>query len=279
MEIYWLKEKHLQEIVIEGYREDWLIDIFELEAIFKKYPHLSFGAFENGHLVGFIMGYTHDKTAWISNFLVKQNYRNRGFGKRLFETLLSTLLRDKKTIYLNASLDIVSFYESFGFKEQIDIVRLSYEPQDIKFKFSNKDAKELEKTDFQSMMLRSDKRVFKEDREDFLKDFLYSKSSLRLSTKNGFNHSRVIDSKYVFLGPFEIRDGAYLDLERLLRGVIFHRGFKKIFVDVPDLEHITSLYKNYNFEIVSKNRQMCLGEPIDIIYDDIYGFASARTCG
>lgn len=279
MDIYWLKEKYLDDIMLEGENEDWLVDRFELELILKSYPYLNYVMVDNGFFVGAIMGYKQDKTAWISNFLVKDSYRKNGYGKRLFETLLNAL-NQEESIYLNAEESMVSFYQKYGFKVVMPIVRMCYTQQEINFKFSTKDAQELEKTNLEANLYRLDKKVFKENREEFLNEITSHKTSLRLFSRNGFNHSRVINSKYVFLGPFEALDGAYLDLERLLRGVIFLRGTKKkIYVDVPEIENIISLYKSYNFEVVSKTYQMVLGTKINVAYENIFGFATTGTCG
>jgi GNAT superfamily N-acetyltransferase len=279
MDIYWLKDSDLDEIVKEGEKENWLMDRFELEYIHSRYPELCYGIYDDSTLCGSIMGYRQERTAWISNFLIKENYRQQGFGRRLFETLLTALNREE-SIYLNAEESAIKFYQRYGFRVVIPIVRMYYKQQEMKFKFSTKDAQELEKTNLAGNLYKLDRKVFKENRSEFLQDITSHKSSLKLYSKNGFNHSRVINSKYVFLGPFEALDGAYLDLEKLLRGVIFLRGMKKgIYVDVPDIDNITSLYKSYNFEVVSRTYQMVLGTRVNIAYDNIFGFSTTGTCG
>lgn len=108
------------------------------EVIFKHriidYPEkIAIGAFDNGKLVGFIIGKTkatplYNHLGWISLIYVKRNYRNRGIGSRLL-LLLEEKFRDKEEIIVGKDYDNIfpgiptdfdnltdSFFEKHGYQ-------------------------------------------------------------------------------------------------------------------------------------------------------------------
>jgi len=278
--IKWLRKVDLEEMVLIGHDEGWLIDLFELERIQARFPHLCYGLYHENHLIGAITGYIHQKSAWIGNFIVRPENRHKGYGRRLFETLLKALETEKKSLYLNAAEPMVPFYRSFGFETVMDIARVENGGRVPPFNFTSTQGKELERVGAEAIILKTDQAIFKENRAVFLTEDMPHKSSLRLVTDNGFLHSRVIGSRNVFIGPWETINGAYMDAEKMLRGVLYYRGLKNIVADVPAAsKEIMELYRMYNFETVSTTYQMCKGEPIPFRYDSIYAFGSTGVCG
>ena len=68
-------------------------------------------------------------------------------------------------------------------------------------------------------------------------------------------------------------DEAFLDAEKLLRGVIYHRGLKNLISFIPEsISEIVDLYKSYNFEFKSGYKLMYKNKKPDIKLDSIYGF-------
>jgi len=57
-----------------------------------------------------------------------------------------------------------------------------------------------------------------------------------------------------------------------MRGVIYHRGLKKIIAFIPsDVEEITNLYQTYKFEITDGYELMYLNDKPNINIEMIYG--------
>lgn len=276
----WLRRVDLEELERFEVDEGWIVDRFELEKILERFPYLCYGAYDGNIFVGAVIGYLHQRSGWISNFIVKPSYRNRGIGSRLFKTLFRAMKFERESIYLNSTESMERFYEKFGFKRTIEVGRFSLK-QMPKFKFNPSHMRYLERIDFDSIAKKIDSRIFREDRGAFLFEDMPHKNSLKLATENGFAHSKVVGvDSVVFLGPFEVKSGAYLDAEKLIRATLYFRGFKKVYADIPTKESdITSLFQNYNFEQVSKNYQMVYGEAESIKYSEIYSFASAGVCG
>ncbi len=278
MTIKWLREQDIDELVLLVRLENWIADKHQLMTIYKRFPHLCYGAYDGDFFVGAIMGYTHLHSAWINNFFVKSNYRKQGVGKRLFKTLLRALELEEKVIYLVANQEVEKFYSSFGFNRVIEIGRVFRESKEINFKFNSNYAKELQKDSFK-LIYTLDNQIYKDDRTTYLKEDLIAHSSLILATQNGFLHSKMVFSS-LFIGPFLVKVGAYMDAERLLRGVLYKRGLKNIYADIPlHSKEMENLYKHYGFSIINRTSLMVLGDGLKINFDAIYGFGSAGICG
>lgn len=278
--IRWLAAKDLDALAAMAIEEGWIVDLFELQKIRERFGHLFYGAYEEDRLIGAISGYLHDKSGWIGNFIVHADRRGEGVGRRLFETLLRAIRMERETIYLNAAPQVASFYQSYGFLRKTVIGRYVNAGSVPPFVFTNQHAKELQTVQPQAVIKELDFEAFGEDRMTFLTFDLPHKSSLVLTSENGFCHSRIVNSRSVFVGPWIVRSGAFLDAEKMMRGLLYFRGLKKIYADIPEeVEEIRSLYKSYRFEKVGETIQMCLGEPLEFKYDDIYAFASTGTCG
>jgi GNAT superfamily N-acetyltransferase len=275
IKIVWFSEKTVPEFVAMAQKEGWLIDEFELVNTIRRFPTASFAAFVDGKLAGGITVYFHEKSAWIGNFLVFDEYRKQGIGKRLFETALKAA-NERPTVYLNANPLLKKFYKSYGFSECIEVIRLKSKKELSARNFSG--FGETEEKGLPPISLKLDAEFFHEDRGVFFLEDMNSKSSIYFSTQNGFLHSRMIGG-YAFVGPFEVRSGAYLDAERMFREFLHFRGMKEIFVDVPKIDEIVSFFIGYGFEEVGRTMQMAKGDGLKTAYENIYSFASAGSLG
>ena len=64
---------------------------------------------------------------------------------------------------------------------------------------------------------------------------------------------------------------AFLDAEKLLRGVLYYRGLKKIYGFAPIQEkEIVDLYQSYKFEINGDFKLMYLKDKPNIVLDNLY---------
>jgi predicted GNAT family N-acyltransferase len=276
--VCWLKDEDIEKLVLLGQKEGWVICDEEILKAKHRFSHLCYGAYDKHRFVGGITGYLHEKSAWIGNFIVDEEYRGKGYGKYLFETALRALLLERQTIYLHASTDAVSFYERYGFAQVVEVSRLLYEGGDIHEK-EKSFLKDYQRDDFESIVCSYDKKFFMEDRKEFLHEDMLSKSSLVLSCENGFCHSKAV-GKDIMVGGWEMMEGAYLDAERMLRTVISIRGQKNIYADVPNSNSdVISIYENYGFKKVGKSTVMVYGRPLPVQYDNVFAFSSLGSKG
>jgi hypothetical protein len=109
---------------------------------------------------------------------------------------------------------------------------------------------------------------------DFLLDEMERNSSLKFTLPNSFQHSSVVNSRTVYLGPWQVREGFADEAEKMMRGVLYFRGLKKVYADVPMVNtKAVELFKKYHFEKKASFVHMSLGTEDRVKFDNIYAFS------
>ncbi|MDR1911719.1 MAG: GNAT family N-acetyltransferase [Helicobacteraceae bacterium] len=278
MLIRWLNETDLNAVARWGENEGWFVDTSELEKIRTRFFYLSFGAFDGDFLLGAIMGYAHEKTAWLCNFIVDKELRKKGIGARLFDRAFEAIVAEKPTQKLFAEPNMAAFYERYGFKEEGVCGRFVLRGGS---KAPSLGAERLRKLETKNVgdLLKYGSIAFGEERSAFVKEDMLFANSLILASQNAVMHSRVI-GKNVFAGPFLVREAAYSDAEFLIRGAIAIRGLKSIAIDLP-MENVEAarIFKMYGFEQKGETIRMFRGDRLREKSDMIYCYATAGSHG
>ena len=263
-----------REVVALADEVGWLLDAYHLKILHDYTPHLCYGAYENGQLVGVITSVVFEKSAMIKYFMVKQSHQRQGVGRRLLETLLSALGNDRETLYTHAPFELIPFFKRYGFTQTMVVARYINAGKVPPFNFTNAHAKELDSVDFDKVMKEIDYETFGEVRTPFLFDEMERKSSLKLATPNGYQHSSVVGTRHVYVGPWQVRSGAYADAEKMMRGLLYFRGLKKVIADIPyEVEEVRKLYEKYHFKSQSTMAHMIKGKRPDLKFENIYSFS------
>jgi len=274
MFIGWLKFADVSEIVKISEDIGWLLDGYHVKLMMMHSPHLCYGAYNDGKIVGVIMAVEFEKSAMIKYFMVKKEYQQQGIGRRMFETLFSTLKAEYETIYIHANLSLVDFFTNYGFESKMEVGRFINVGKVPPFNFTNAHAKELDGSNFESIIAKIDKETFHENRMDFLIDEMERTSSLKLALQNGFQHSSVVNARSVYLGPWQVRKGFEEEAEKMMRGVLYFRGLKKVIADVPlNVQHVVDLYKRYHFQSKQSFSHMVYGKDNNVDFENIYAFS------
>jgi len=278
MLVCWLRDKDDGRLVSMSMEEGWIISMEEIAKTRARFANLCYGAYDGDELIGGVTGYLHEKSAWIGNLIIKSDFRGRGIGRKLLETILKALSTERRIIYLHSAMNATKFYEKLGFKAVTDVVRYRYEANEHCEKEKSFLA-EYQRSDTRAILQTFDRNFFAEDRTEFLLEDMSSKSSLFLSCQNGFCHSKAV-GKDIVIGAWEMVGGAYLDAEKMLRTTISIRGQKNIYADLPENNlDVKAIYENYGFKQVGKTRVMALGEPLKVKYENIFAFASLGSKG
>jgi len=274
MFIGWLKFVDVSQVVNIAEDVGWLADGYHIKLMIMHSPHLCYGAYIDGELVGAIMAIEFERSAMIKYFMVKKAYQKQGIGKRLFETLFGVLDNEYKNIYLHANPNLVPFFQKYGFEEKMRVGRFVNVGKVPPFNFTNAHAKELDGDNFESVISHIDKETFNENRMEFLLDEMERNSSLKFTLPNGFQHSSVVNARHVYLGPWQVRNGHEEEAEKMMRGVLYFRGLKKVVADIPlGVEHIVDLYKRYHFQSKQQFVHMSRGKEHNILFENIYAFS------
>lgn len=274
MFIGWLKPLDFKEVVAIADQVGWLLDAYHLKILHDYTPHLCYGAYENDELVGVITSVVFEKSAMIKYFMVKASHQRKGIGRRLLETLLNALGNERETLYTHAPFELIPFFKSYGFSQTMVVGRYINAGKVPPFNFTNAHAKELDSVDFEKVMKIIDHETFHEVRTPFLFDEMERKSSLKLATPNGFQHSSVVGARHVYLGPWQVRSGAYMDAEKMMRGLLYFRGLKKVIADIPyEIPEVRELYEKYHFKCESTMAHMIKGKDPRLKFENIYSFS------
>ncbi|WP_345991811.1 GNAT family N-acetyltransferase [Sulfurimonas sp. HSL-1716] len=273
MFIGWLKFIDVAEFVSMSEEVGWLLDGYHVKLMMMHSPHLCYGAYDNGKLVGAVMAIEFEHSAMIKYFMVKPSYQKQGIGRRLFETLLGAV-NEYDCLYIHANPDLVDFFKGYGFEEKMQVGRYINVGKVPPFNFTNAHAKELDGSNFEAVISAIDKETFHENRMDFLLDEMDRNSSLKLTLPNGFQHSSIVNARNVYLGPWQVRAGHEDEAEKMMRGVLYFRGLKRVVADVPlGIKHVVDLYEKYHFQSKQRFVHMSRGVTTEIDFENIYAFS------
>lgn len=244
--------------------------LFELELLKKTYeafPQYCFAAYDNGKIVGVISAYEFDKHIYINVINAMKAHQD------ILTRLIKLLIQNARTmdIYVLIEKDLASYVEAFNFKEHSLFIKFVHSGEAVAFNFSNSIAKQVSGEDYESVSKRIDREVFLDNREEYLKKDCSFSNSLKLSTQTGFLHSYVVNKRNIRVSPWLMQSESYLDAEKLLRGVLYYRGLKKIFAYAPKgVNEITELYESYKFKKDSVYKFMYLGEKPHLKLENLY---------
>jgi len=274
MFIGWLKFADVAELTKIAEETGWLLDGYHVKLIMMHAPHLCYGAYEDGVLVGAVMAIEFETSAMIKYFMVRPSHQKQGIGRRLFETLFGVLQNDHPSLYLHANPKLERFFEGYGFKTSMEVGRYLNVGKVPPYSFTNAQAKELDSGNFDATIRKIDYETFGEDRMLFMIDEMERNSSLKFALPNSFQHSSVINARGVYLGPWQCREGSEEEAEKMMRGVLYFRGLKKVMADIPmGNANAVSLYERYHFQNKGTFLHMTYGEPRDVKFENIYAFS------
>lgn len=274
MFIGWLKYADVAELTKIAEETGWLLDGYHVKLMMMHAPHLCYGAYDDGVLVGAVMAIPFESSAMIKYFMVKPSHQKQGIGRRLFDTLFGVLTNEHPSLYLHANPQLKGFFEGYGFNAIMEVGRFLNVGKVPPFSFTNAQAKELDSGNFDATIRRIDYETFGEDRMGFMLDEMERNSSLKFALPNSFQHSSVINARGVYLGPWQCRDGFEEEAEKMMQGVLYFRGLKKVLADVPlGNDKAVALFEKYHFQQKGTFVHMAYGEPRNVKFQNIYAFS------
>lgn len=274
MYIGWLKYVDVPELLKIAEETGWLVDGYHVKLMMMHAPHLCYGAYDDGVLIGAVLAIEYEVSAMIKYFMVKPSYQKQGIGKRLFTTLFGVLKNEHPSIYLHANPQLKSFFEKSGFVSVMEVGRFLNVGKVPPFSFTNAQAKELDGGNFDAIIRKIDFETFGENRINFMLDEMERNSSLKFALPNSFQHSSVINVRGVYLGPWQCREGFEEEAEKMMQGVLYFRGLKKVLADVPlGNTKAVDLYERYHFQQKGAFLHMVYGVDRHVKFENIYAFS------
>lgn len=244
--------------------------LFELELLKQTYnvfPQYCFAAYESGKVVAVVSAYEFKKHIFIN--IINSIKAHEQVLTRLLKLLIQNT--PSMNIFVLIDRKMKHYVEAFNFEEHSSFTRYMHSGEAVPFNFSNSIAKQVSGENYDDVSTRIDKEVFLDDREEYIKKDCSFSNSLKLSTQTGFLHSYVVNKRFIRISPWLMQNESYLDAEKLLRGVLYYRGLKKIFAYAPkDVKEITELYDSYKFKKEGTYSLMYLGEKPELKLENLY---------
>ena len=244
-----------------------LFDLELLKQTYSVYPQYCFAAYKDSKIIGVLSAYTFENYLYINVIEVIEKYED------ILKRLDSLLLRNfpNENILVLIENEKSQELENLGFKIYSDFVRFMHSGEAVAFNFSNSTAKQVSGEHYDEVARRVDKKAFNLRRDEYLKTDCVFSNSLKLSTSYGYLHSYVVNKRFIKISPWIMDNEAFLVAEKLLRGVLYYRGLKKIYGYAPkNVKEIIDLYQSYKFKIDGDFKLMYLKEKPNIVLDNLY---------
>jgi len=269
MFIGWIRQDRFKDDIKEFAKSKIIDENLILNTVLNNNT-ISFGAYDDGKLISFITIFVLDKRILINNFYYLDNCDD-SIKIRMIKLVLNNINIKNKSIMILVSNKEKKIFNDCGFKEYSKFYKAIYGNESVAFNFSNSMSKSINNENYLNIIKQIDKRCFGDDRFEYLINYMFKQSSLVLSTSFGYQHSYGLDKNIIKISPWVMEDAAYSDAQKILRGVIYHRGLKKIVAFIPsEITEITDLYKSYKFDFVEDFYLMYQNEKPNINLEMLY---------
>lgn len=272
MFVGWVRKDNFADD-LDTFSSEIIIDTHLLQKTFTCNPTLCFGAYDQNRLQACISAFENQKSILINNFIYKDTVCDET-KQRLIKLLLNNMRDKEKSIMVLAKDNENEIFKSFGFETYAPFDLVVYGKKEAAvFNFNNSMAKSISRENYLPILTKIDEVAYHENRIEYIKNSLFKSSSLVLSTENGYQHSYAMGKNIIKISPWSMYSGVYHEAEKMLRGIIYHRGLKKIVACIPsNIADITSLYSNYNFVSIEKLNLMYLNQKPNINLEMVYAF-------
>jgi len=225
---------------------NWNMTVEDFEFMVKLEPLGCFVQFHGQERVGIATSIGFGKVGWLGNFVVKENFRGEGAGSILMKHAIDYLKnKGVETIGLYAYPHLVNFYESFGFKPDVDFLVLQGKAA---LPATQQMLKAAKKQDVPEI-IGLDCSCFGADRRKLLEPILLNKGNLcYVSTENseiiGYVAAKVYD-KMAEVGPLMCKANRAKAAVLLLKTILTRLNGLNVFVYIPkkETELLSILFK------------------------------------
>ena len=250
--------------------EGWNPGINDADSFYNADPDGFMGYFIKGKLIGCIAAVAYDEDfGFMSFFIVKPEFRNMGYGKKLWTAALKYL--GDCNIGLDGAIGMKDKYEKFGFKEAYKSTRYKIIARNIE---NSGETLSLNKVNF-AKLVAFDHIHFPTRRDVFLYNWIHQ--------SEGQSFAVCKDEKiegYIFIRKSleGYRIGPLFALTPEIADILFSKAISwapegtPIFLDVPEINsEALNLAKKYRMEPGFKTIRMYTQQPPQIKMSGVYG--------
>jgi hypothetical protein len=266
----WLRKGSF-ESDLEEFSKDVVVDKNLIKNSVENPRNISFGAYEKDRLVGFLTSHDFDKAVMINGFYYLDSGKE-DVVKRLLAIFLDNINIDKTILFMSRKDEIENFL-NLGFKMYAKFYKALYSGGADGFNYSTAIARSISSQNYLQTLRQVDFFAYEEDRFEYITRYVMKDSSLMFASNRGYQHSYGVGKNLVKISPWVVDEFSFMDAENMMKGLIYHRGLKKIFSFVPsDIKEIVDLYKSYKFEFVEEYTLIYLNDKPKYDLNMIYAF-------
>ena len=239
--------------------ENWANVRTDFDRLVKLNPDGNFVAWMDGVRIGIITSVKFDNMAFVGNLIIVENFRGKGYGRRLMEHALAHLRSSNiSTIELDGDFPAVELYRKLGFKDKYLSLRFERQPEQIEsIKIAEPDILNL------PGIIRIDKRLTGISRSQFLAEFmeLYRNDIYSLNNSSYSIVRKCYGNKFV-MGPTiaETEEMA----EKLINSILNDYRMETIYAGVPEINrNAVKIMQKNNFCYNNPSLRMYSGDRID----------------
>lgn len=241
---------------------NWNMTVEDFEFILKLEPEGCFILRNGSERLGMCTTISLGSLGWIGNLIVKEAYRKEGAGSLLLQQAIAYLKSKRtETIGLYAYPHLTSFYESFGFKPDIDFVVLqgkgsAFPQEDAKVHIADK--QHIQK------IIEFDRQCLGADRQKLLEAILQKAENLCYILPENVGISGYVAAKIsaaaAEVGPLVCPVNHVEAAEKLLKAVLSKLNGLAVSICLPKKEAaLLNLLRNAGFREAFRVVRMFLG--------------------
>jgi ribosomal protein S18 acetylase RimI-like enzyme len=254
--------------------ENWLAEPWEFEFLLAVFPEGCFCMRDSaGKGIAFVTSLRHEKSGWIGNLIVAEEFRGKGLGEALFRKALEALhAAGVGTFWLTASKMGRSLYERYGFSSIDTIARWVGTGRQRHASYGQNG----ENISTAQSVISIDSYSWGDRREPLLAATM-DRGQL-VSEESGFIVVQLC-GEALQLGPFSALDSGTAEVlfETALRTIPLG---KKLFLDTPvSNSSALRMFNRKGMRIAGRNELMYAGVKPDYRPEMLYGLATMGSCG
>lgn len=254
--------------------EKWVADPWELDFLLAVFPEGCLCVRDNdGKGIAFVSSLRHEKSGWIGNLIVAEEFRGMGLGEALFRKALEALqTAGVGTFWLTASKMGRSLYERYGFSSIDSIARWVGTGRQRHASYGKHD----ESFNIAPSVISIDSHSWGDRRERLLAATM--DRGWAVPAESGFIVVQLC-GEALQLGPFSALDSdtAEVLFETALRTIPLGT---KVFLDAPvSNRSALRLFNRKGMRIAGRNELMYSGVKPDYRPEMLYGLATMGSCG
>lgn len=254
--------------------EGWVAEPWEFAFLLSVFPQGCFCMRDiHGKGIAFVTSLHHEKSGWIGNLIVAEEFRGKGLGEALFGKAMEALhVAGVKTFWLTASKMGRSLYERHGFSSIDTIVRWVGTGRQRHPLYGQNS----ERLTITPSVINLDNHSWGDRREPLLAATM--ERGWVIPEETGFIVVQQC-GKALQLGPFSALDGftAEVLFEKALRTIPLGT---RIFLDAPASNRSAlRLFNRKGMRIAGRNELMYAGVKPAYRPEILYGLATMGSCG